>query len=238
MNPNNLRIVIWRHGQTDWNVENRFQGHSDIPLNKVGEFQVNHAAKILAGLNPNRIISSDLIRAQQTAKSLADLLNIKVELNPKLRETNGGKWEGKTGSENRATDGDYFVRWIDGHDDPAGHTGERRSEVAARAVSVIKEITNTNSTGTIVLVTHGGTARCVLGSILELPMNKWSTIGGLSNACWSILEISQHHAQNNSQKLDYLDNLDKRDKNVLRWYLAEHNAGSLPEPVIGDDSVN
>ena len=49
---NALKIVIWRHGQTDWNVENRFQGHSDIPLNKVGEFQVNHAAQILAALKP------------------------------------------------------------------------------------------------------------------------------------------------------------------------------------------
>lgn len=225
MNKTDLKIVIWRHGQTDWNVENRFQGHSDIPLNKVGEFQVNHAAKILAGLKPNRIISSDLIRAQQTAKSLADLLNLKVELNPKLRETNGGKWEGKTGTENRASDGDYFVRWIDGHDDPAGHTGERRSEVANRALSVIEEITNSNSTGTVVLVTHGGTARCVLGSVLKLPMNQWGAIGGLSNACWSILEISQLHSQN-------------QDNQVPRWYLAEHNAGSLPEPVIGDDSVN
>ena len=93
---NTLKIVIWRHGQTDWNVENRFQGHSDIPLNKVGEFQVNHAAQILAALKPVRIISSDLIRTKQTAQALADLVNVPVELNSKLRETNGGKWEGKT----------------------------------------------------------------------------------------------------------------------------------------------
>ena len=131
---NTLKIVIWRHGQTDWNVENRFQGHSDIPLNKVGEFQVNHAAQILAALKPVRIISSDLIRTKQTAQALADLVNVPVELNSKLRETNGGKWEGKTGTENRAADGELFTRWIDGHDDPAGHIGERRSEVAARAI--------------------------------------------------------------------------------------------------------
>ena len=52
-----LRVVIWRHGQTDWNIQSRFQGHSDIPLNKVGEYQANHSAKTLAGMNPNRIIS-------------------------------------------------------------------------------------------------------------------------------------------------------------------------------------
>ena len=97
-----LRVVIWRHGQTDWNIQSRFQGHSDIPLNRVGEYQANHAANILAGMNPNRIISSDLIRAQQTAAPLLELTKIKLEIDSKLRETNGGNWEGKTGSENLA----------------------------------------------------------------------------------------------------------------------------------------
>ena len=112
--------MLWRHGQTDWNVENRFQGHSDIPLNKVGEYQVAQAASVLAGLKPNRIISSDLIRAQATAAALADLTNLKVEINPGLRETNGGLWEGKTAPENRATHGDLFANWYEGGDEPAG----------------------------------------------------------------------------------------------------------------------
>ena len=90
-----IRIVLWRHGQTDWNVQNRFQGHSDIPLNKVGQYQAAEAAKVLAALRPNRIISSDLIRAQQTAAPLAQLTDIKVEINPGIRETDGGLWEGK-----------------------------------------------------------------------------------------------------------------------------------------------
>jgi len=161
-----IRIVLWRHGQTDWNVENRFQGHSDIALNKVGEYQVSEAAKVLAALRPDRIISSDLIRAQATAAALASLTDIKVEIDPGLRETNGGLWEGKTGPENRATHGDLFANWYEGGDEPAGVIGERRSEVAK-----------------------------------------------------SILELTKHHTGS-------------------RWYLAEHNAGSLPEPVFGDDAVN
>ena len=203
-----LQVVLWRHGQTDWNVENRFQGHSDIPLNKVGEYQVTQAAEVLAGLNPNRIISSDLIRAQSTAAALAKLTNLKVEINPGLRETNGGLWEGKTGSENRASHGEFFTRWYEGGDEPAGVTGERRSDVAKRAVSVIEKET-ANFTGTIVFVTHGGTVRSVLGSILKLPIAQWGVIGGLSNACWSVLELTKHHTGS-------------------RWYLAEHNAGSSP----------
>jgi probable phosphoglycerate mutase len=213
-----IRIVLWRHGQTDWNVENRFQGHSDIPLNKVGQYQASEAAKVLAALRPDRIISSDLIRAQETAAALAALTDIKVEINPNLRETDGGLWEGKLASENRATHGELFANWYEGGDEPAGVTGERRSDVAKRAVAVIEKET-TNFSGTIVFVTHGGTVRSVLGSILKLPIAQWGVIGGLSNACWSILELTKHHTGS-------------------RWYLAEHNAGSLPEPVFGDDAVN
>jgi probable phosphoglycerate mutase len=213
-----IRVVLWRHGQTDWNVENRFQGHSDIPLNKVGHYQASEAAKVLAALRPDRIISSDLIRAQETAAPLAALTDIKIEINPNLRETDGGLWEGKLASENRATHGELFANWYEGGDEPAGVTGERRSDVAKRAVAVIEKET-TNFSGTIVFVTHGGTVRSVLGSILKLPIAQWGVIGGLSNACWSILELTKHHTGS-------------------RWYLAEHNAGSLPEPVFGDDAVN
>jgi probable phosphoglycerate mutase len=213
-----IRVVLWRHGQTDWNVENRFQGHSDIPLNKVGEYQASEAAKVLAALRPDRIISSDLLRAQSTAAALAQLTDIKVEINRNLRETDGGLWEGKLASENRASHGELFANWYEGGDEPAGVIGERRSEVAKRAVSVIEKET-TNFSGTIVFVTHGGTVRSVLGSILKLPIAQWGVIGGLSNACWSILELTKHHTGS-------------------RWYLAEHNAGSLPEPVFGDDAVN
>ena len=213
-----IRVVLWRHGQTDWNVENRFQGHSDIPLNKVGHYQASEAAQVLAALRPDRIISSDLIRAQETAAALAALTDITVEINPNLRETDGGLWEGKLASENRATHGELFANWYEGGDEPAGVTGERRSDVAKRAVAVIEKET-TNFSGTIVFVTHGGTVRSVLGSILKLPIAQWGVIGGLSNACWSVLELTKHHTGS-------------------RWYLAEHNAGSLPEPVFGDDAVN
>jgi probable phosphoglycerate mutase len=213
-----IRVVLWRHGQTDWNVENRFQGHSDIPLNKVGHYQASEAAKVLAALRPDRIISSDLIRAQETAAPLASLTDIKIEINPNLRETDGGLWEGKLASENRASHGELFANWYEGGDEPAGVTGERRSDVAKRAVAVLEKET-TNFSGTIVFVTHGGTVRSVLGSILKLPIAQWGVIGGLSNACWSILELTKHHTGS-------------------RWYLAEHNAGSLPEPVFGDDAVN
>jgi probable phosphoglycerate mutase len=212
------KVVLWRHGQTDWNVVNRFQGHSDIPLNDVGHYQVNHAAKILAGMNPTRIISSDLIRAKQTAQALLDLTGLTLEVDPDLRETNGGKWEGKTGAENRAEDGVRFTQWLSGEDVAAGETGEKRSEVAARAMSAIERAVagrNSVENETIVFVTHGGAARCLVGSMLNLPFDSWASLGGLSNACWSVLEKG----------------------NKSGWTLAEHNAGSIPEPVFGNETL-
>ena len=213
MSHSHNRIVLWRHGQTDWNVENRFQGHSDIALNAVGQFQVKHAAPLIAQMNPTKIIASDLGRAVNTAKALSILVNLEIEIDNRLRETNGGNWEGKTGEQNRAEDFTNFVRWIDGDDIPAGGIGERRIEVMDRAVAAINDALKDKTNQTLVVATHGGTARCVIGGMLKLPPTNFTAIGGLSNACWSILESSPRG-----------------------WHLVEHNAGSIPEPILGEES--
>lgn len=214
------QIILWRHGQTDWNLENRFQGHSDIPLNSVGRYQAKQAARVLRDLEPTSIISSDLGRALATAEALADVTGLDVRVDQRLRETHGGSWEGKTGAENRADDYERFIRWIDGNDEPAGGDGEKRSEVAARAIAAIHSALTLEDRGLqerLVVVTHGGTARCVLGSLLRLPMSSWGALGGLANASWSVL-TDNHHAEQ------------------LQWLLAEHNAFSIPEPVLGEES--
>ncbi len=214
------QIILWRHGQTDWNLENRFQGHSDIPLNAVGRYQAKQAARVLRDLEPTSIISSDLSRARSTAEALADVTGLEIKIDRRLRETNGGSWEGKTGAENRAEDFERFIRWIDGNDEPAGGDGERRSEVASRATDAIfaaLDLADRAREERLVVVTHGGTARCVLGSILDLPLSSWGALGGLANASWSVLTDNHHVAE-------------------LRWLLAEHNSFSIPEPVLGEES--
>lgn len=214
------QIIIWRHGQTDWNLENRFQGHSDIPLNAVGRYQAQQAARVLRDMEPTSIISSDLGRAHSTAEALATVTGLEIKVDPRLRETNGGSWEGKTGAQNRAEDYERFIRWIDGNDDPAGGNGERRSEVASRATSAIfaaLDLADRSLEERLVVVTHGGTARCVLGSLLRLPLSAWGALGGLANASWSVLS-DNHNAE------------------TLTWLLAEHNAFTIPEPVLGEES--
>jgi probable phosphoglycerate mutase len=206
-------LVIWRHGRTPWNLEDRFQGHTDIALDEVGEAQVHSAAAILAALSPTAIVSSDLQRAARTADALAALVGQPVALDVRLRETNGGTWEGRTGTEIRAADLERFQLWRSGADIPAGGA-ETRGDVASRAVAAIEDaLAPLPDGGLLVAVTHGGTARASIGRLLGLPPEQWRVIGGLANACWSVLTCADDGA----------------------WRLTEHNAGTLPEPVVGDD---
>jgi probable phosphoglycerate mutase len=163
-------------------------------------------------MKPTAIISSDLSRAHNTAKALADLNGLPIHVDARLRETNCGKWEGLTGEEIRATDHANLIEWSLGGDNPAGGTGDRRSEVGARAKAAIEDFLAGKDNQTLIVATHGGTARTVIGMYLELPIPLWSKIGGLSNASWSVLSHSPKG-----------------------WLLTEHNAGSIPEPVLGQD---
>ena len=95
------KIFIWRHGRTAWNLENRFQGHTDIPLDDTGIAQAARAAALLASFSPHTILCSDLGRARQTAEPLIALTGLTAIIEPGIRETHGGQWEGRTGAEIR-----------------------------------------------------------------------------------------------------------------------------------------
>ncbi len=94
--------MLWRHGQTVWNFEDRFQGQTDIPLNETGVSQAERAARLLAALQPDAIFCSDLGRAAATAAPLARITGLPVTVDKDLRERHGGVWEGLTGPEIRA----------------------------------------------------------------------------------------------------------------------------------------
>ena len=208
------RVVLWRHGRTEWNAEARFQGTTDVPLDPVGVAQAERAARDLATLRPDRIVSSDLRRARDTAEALATLVGLPVSTDPDLRETFAGSWQGLLRDEIIARDGDLFARWASGEDVRPGG-GESRLEVAARVSGgVRRHLEHVPPGGTLVVATHGGAARAGIGSLLGLPIEHWTVLGGLVNCAWSGLE-------------ELPDG---------RWRLVEHNARSLPEDVEGDEA--
>lgn len=211
------RIILWRHGLTAWNQERRFQGHADVELTTIGVEQARAAAPILAGLKPDLLVSSDLMRARVTAEALASLTGLTVEFDQRLRETDVGIWSGMTISEMQSKDPQRLAAWEDGDDVRAGGA-ENRTDVANRMEAALLEwVAKLPDGGALVAVTHGGSARAAIGRLLGLEVDRWPIIGGLENCAWSVLE--EVH-RNDGQK---------------RWRLAEHNAQTLSGPVLDDD---
>ena len=217
--PEPRRLVIWRHGRTQWNAEQRFQGQTDVDLDEVGIAQAERAAGMLASLRPTVIVSSDLRRARNTAEPLARLLDMSVVEDPDLRETFAGAWEGLTRAELEQLPGPSIAEWaVHSHIRPGGN-GETRLEVATRVVAAVERaLVQVPDGGCLVLVTHGGAARAGIGALLGLPPEHWAMLGVLSNASWSVLIESR-----------------QLDVGGPPWRLAEYNAGTLPEPALADD---
>jgi probable phosphoglycerate mutase len=205
--------VLWRHGRTSWNVQQRFQGHLDIGLDELGRAQARGAALLLARLQPHIIVSSDLDRAATTAGFLAAATGQPVAYDPMLRETHGGAWQGRTPDELSPDERADYDEWRGGAAGSRPPGGESREEVAERVcVALERAVAALPDGGTVVAVTHGGAARVGIAQLLGLPSASWSAIGGLGNCCWSVLSRSARSGP---------------------WRLDEHNAGTLPEvPVV------
>ncbi|KAF4407044.1 MULTISPECIES: histidine phosphatase family protein [Streptomyces] len=206
------KIVLWRHGQTAWNLERRFQGTTDIELTETGRSQARRAARLLGALEPDAIIASDLVRARDTAAELAAVTGLEVTADPGLRETYAGSWQGLTHEEILERHGEQYAAWKRGEPVRRGG-GELETDVADRAAPVVaRHADKLPERGTLVVVSHGGTIRTTIGRLLGLDSRHWEALGGLSNCCWSVL-----------------------GEGARGWRLLEHNAGTLPEPVLGDD---
>ncbi len=212
MSNRGCRIILWRHGQTAWNLERRFQGSTDIELTETGVGQARRAARLLASLKPDAIIASDLRRAAATLPELAAVTGLSVTHEEALRETYAGAWQGLTHDEIIARFGEQYAAWKRGEAVRRGG-GELETEVADRAAPVVlRHAEKLPDNGTLVVVSHGGTIRTTIGRLLGLESHHWEGLGGLSNCCWSVL-----------------------GQGARGWRLLEHNAGTLPEPVLGDD---
>ena len=207
------QLIVWRHGQTDWNIQQRIQGQTDIPLNKTGIEQAHEAAARLASLRPDRIVSSDLARARQTAEVLGSFADLDVSTDPRFREMNFGVREGLTQAEANERYPDE-MRGVMRHDPDFQMTdGESYRQTADRFAAGLRDVVDAmRPDETAVVVAHGAAISVGVLSFVGLPGEYWKNLGGFNNCCWTVLEEGR-----------------------LGWRITEWNAGQLPAPMLSDD---
>jgi len=184
------RLLLWRHGQTTWNTERRFQGQTDVELNETGIAQAAQAAPRLAAQEPKLIISSDLRRATRTAQALVDLTGLPLRLDSRLRERHFGPWQGLTATEIEERYPDDYLRW--GAASPIVNPAvEAIGRMTERVVAALTEASDEAGEGGVaVVVTHGGSARVGVGGLLGWPQEIWHTLGVLGNCRVTELRLS------------------------------------------------
>lgn len=161
------RFYLIRHGETEWNVTGRWQGHADVALNKIGKEQ---ARRLAARLRDERVCfhalySSDLQRAWVTAQAVAQALDIQPRPLTALREIDLGHWRGKTRAEIVTYDSAALARIDAGEDLPRGGA-ERMADLYIRVVGAIEKLADAHPGQTIGVVTHGGPVRMLLAHAL------------------------------------------------------------------------
>lgn len=194
------RLIVWRHGHTEWNGEDRIQGHTNIELSRVGRGQARVASAELAQYAPRVIVSSDLARARQTAAALAARTGLPIRTDARLRERDYGDWQGLTAEEVAARWPDEYARWRSGQ--RVGACGvEDVADVAKRAAAAMAEAAHQAPGGVAIVVTHGGAARHGSATLLGWPPELARTLGTLVNCGWTELHLDP----------------------VRGWLLAAHN---------------
>jgi glucosyl-3-phosphoglycerate phosphatase len=213
------RLIVWRHGSTDWNAGQRVQGQSDAPLNDVGREQSAVAAAHLVRLRPDVIVSSDLSRATDTAAALAALTGLAVRTDARLRERYYGLWQGLTLTEVAERFPAEHARWRAGDQSPGAEI-ESLDDLGKRAGEAFHNAAEALPGATVVVVTHGGAARQAIGYLLGWPAPVLRALGPLHNCHWSEL---RHGA------LDRAGRAAAGDHHLDGWQLRSHNVGVMAE---------
>ncbi|WP_298888081.1 histidine phosphatase family protein [uncultured Serinicoccus sp.] len=183
------RVIVWRHGETAHNAGGVFQGQLDTELSERGREQARRAARTLAGRGAQRLVSSDLLRARQTASELAAVTGLEVEPDERLREIHVGRWQGLTHAEVTSRYPQAQLALERGEDVVRGETGERLADVAARTRAAFEDVVaGLHEHGTAVLATHGLATRALVCAVVGLDVAQASqALVGLRNCHWADL---------------------------------------------------
>ncbi|HSB66359.1 MAG TPA: histidine phosphatase family protein [Anaerolineales bacterium] len=184
------KLILIRHGETDWNTEGRWQGQVDLPLNARGQGQAEQIASCLSDSEISAIYSSDLRRAVETAEALGKLTGLPVRTDPRLREIHQGKWQGLLVREIKECYAEAFQRR---HENPlsvAPPGGETAQDVHERVIHAIEQILEEHPEETVAIVSHGFAIAVTLAHYKKVPFEKvWDLVP--RNASIHTLEVLQ-----------------------------------------------
>jgi alpha-ribazole phosphatase len=162
-----MNLLLIRHGQTNWNLEQRFQGQSDIPLNETGRKQAQALADRLSAEHFDAVYSSDLKRATETANIITQMSGCKPDL--RLREVHFGDWEGLTYDEIKAKHPVTLAAWEADIFKNAPPNGETLEGLSVRVQSMLDELREKHDDQNILIVAHGGVLQTLICLALKLP---------------------------------------------------------------------
>ncbi|MDR3565038.1 MAG: alpha-ribazole phosphatase [Negativicutes bacterium] len=165
------KLILVRHGETIWNMEKKFQGHTDIALSEEGARQASLVADRLATEKIAAVYSSDLSRAFVTAETIASRHGLAVTAMPAFREMKFGEWEGLSYTAIHEKWPDELNGLFTKPDELVIPGGETFRELKDRAAAALAELVARHENETFVVVSHAGTIRTVFCSILDIHLN-------------------------------------------------------------------
>ena len=181
------RLYMVRHGETEWNVQGRIQGHTDIGLSDKGQRQAQAVAHRLDGVCFHAAYSSDLSRTTETARIILAQQTITLTATPQLRERYYGVFEGLTVAERQARYPDMFAASLFNDLDFAPADGETMVQVGARMAAFVADLRERHLEETVLIAGHGGALRATLPALLDLPLKALWRLA-LDNCSLSIVD--------------------------------------------------
>jgi alpha-ribazole phosphatase/probable phosphoglycerate mutase len=167
-----MKLLLIRHGQTDWNIARRFQGQSDVPLNLTGRKQAKALAGRLSAERFDATYSSDLQRATETANMITQISGYTPDM--RLREINFGDWEGLTYTEIKEKYPSALAERENDIYKNAPPNGETLEQLSARVRSMLDELYTNHKEQTVLIVAHGGVLQVLLCLALNInPTSYW-----------------------------------------------------------------